>query len=101
MWRVSSIEKTRPLPVLRREMASHSGEVSDNGILLINEAIAGMKRIAQTIGHSSEVASPPGNESQQIPHIVNCIREIVDQTNLPALNAAIEAVCTGLDRLRT
>lgn len=35
-----------------RERASHSGEVSDNGIAVINEAIEGMRRITQTVGFS-------------------------------------------------
>ena len=84
-----------------REMASHSGEVSDNGILVINEVIEGMRRIAQTGGHSSEAVSHLGDESQKISHIVNAFREIVDQNNLLALNAAIEAARASIARFRT
>jgi methyl-accepting chemotaxis protein-2 (aspartate sensor receptor) len=78
-----------------RSLAETSGEVSDSGIEVINRAVQGMSSIAQTVGQSSSVVSRLGEESQQISHIVNVIREIADQTNLLALNAAIEAARAG------
>lgn len=78
-----------------RSLAETSGDVSDKGIEVINQAIQGMSMIAQTVGHSSQAVAHLGEESQQISHIVNVIREIADQTNLLALNAAIEAARAG------
>lgn len=78
-----------------REMASRSGEVSDHGIQVIHQAVDGMTNIAGTVGEASGSVAYLGEESQQISHIVNVIREIADQTNLLALNAAIEAARAG------
>ncbi len=78
-----------------REMATHSGLLSDNGIAVIGRAVDGMTRIAQTVGHSSSAVTHLGDELQQISHFVQVIREIADQTNLLALNAAIEAARAG------
>ena len=78
-----------------RTLAESSGAVSDRGIEVINRAVQSMSLIAQTVGHSSSAVAKLGDESQQISHIVNVIREIADQTNLLALNAAIEAARAG------
>jgi len=78
-----------------REMAEQSGAVSDSGIEVIHRAVNSMNGIAQTVADSSVAVATLGNESQQISHIVNVIREIADQTNLLALNAAIEAARAG------
>ena len=78
-----------------RELAEISGKVSDAGITVINQAVHGMSSIAKTVGDSSRAVAILGQESQEISHIVNVIREIADQTNLLALNAAIEAARAG------
>lgn len=78
-----------------RALAETSGHVSDEGVEVINSAIDGMSRIAETVVHSSHAVGRLGEESEQISQIVNVIREIADQTNLLALNAAIEAARAG------
>jgi methyl-accepting chemotaxis protein-2 (aspartate sensor receptor) len=78
-----------------RDLAETSGKVSDTGIEVINRAVQGMTSIARTVGDSSRAVAILGQESQEISHIVNVIREIADQTNLLALNAAIEAARAG------
>ena len=54
-----------------------------------------MERIAAEIQESAKLVQVLGERSQQISSIVNVIREIADQTNLLALNAAIEAARAG------
>ena len=76
-------------------MAESSGQISENGIAVIDSAIKGMGDIAATVRDSSSTVAHLGQQSQQITSIVNVIREIADQTNLLALNAAIEAARAG------
>ncbi|MCK6389969.1 MAG: methyl-accepting chemotaxis protein [Azonexus sp.] len=78
-----------------RALAVGSIEVSDSGMAVINAAIAGMGRIAETVVASAQSVDLLGSQSQEISHIVNVIREIAEQTNLLALNAAIEAARAG------
>lgn len=78
-----------------RGLAENSGSVSDSGSEVINQAISSMSMIADTVKTSAEAVLHLGDESKEISQIVNVIREIADQTNLLALNAAIEAARAG------
>lgn len=51
--------------------------------------------VADSVNQASQVISALGDESKQITAIVDTIRDIADQTNLLALNAAIEAARAG------
>ena len=54
-----------------------------------------MERIEKQVGLSAEVVKELGEKQQEIGAIVQTIREIAEQTNLLALNAAIEAARAG------
>jgi methyl-accepting chemotaxis protein len=54
-----------------------------------------MKRIADVVNRSAETVKALGNSSNQIGEIIVVIDDIADQTNLLALNAAIEAARAG------
>jgi methyl-accepting chemotaxis protein len=73
----------------------HSGELSAKGTGVIQNAAAEMRNISDAVKSSSEIIQDLGEQSNQITSIVNTIREIADQTNLLALNAAIEAARAG------
>jgi methyl-accepting chemotaxis protein-2 (aspartate sensor receptor) len=72
-----------------------SDHISNEGAVIIQQAADSMTRIAGTVRTASDTVRTLGQESQAISRIVNVIREIADQTNLLALNAAIEAARAG------
>jgi methyl-accepting chemotaxis protein len=61
----------------------------------VNSAFGQMKEIASSINTASESINHLSKESSRISSLVGVIREIADQTNLLALNAAIEAARAG------
>ena len=72
-----------------------SDRISNEGAVVIQQATDSMTRIADTVRTASDTVRTLGQESQAISRIVDVIREIADQTNLLALNAAIEAARAG------
>src|ERR1035437_4601970 len=72
-----------------------SGDLSNKGTLVIQNAATEMNKIAEAVQSSSGIIEDLGRQSDQINSIVKTIREIADQTNLLALNAAIEAARAG------
>ncbi|WP_397428754.1 methyl-accepting chemotaxis protein [Pseudomonas asplenii] len=70
-------------------------KVAEQGTEVIQQAATEMREIASNIEGSSTLIAKLGERSEQITAIVNTIRGIADQTNLLALNAAIEAARAG------
>ncbi len=65
------------------------------GADVVQEAISGMNIIADLVRQSAQTVEALGTRSEQIGNIVGTIEDIADQTNLLALNAAIEAARAG------
>ncbi|MEY4592570.1 MAG: hypothetical protein RIR18_1465, partial [Pseudomonadota bacterium] len=81
-----------------RETASISQSasvLSCEGKIIAGQASAEMEKIANSVTESARVIQALGDRSKAISGIVQTIREIADQTNLLALNAAIEAARAG------
>ena len=70
-------------------------DMAEKGAEVIQKTASGMREISADIDESSQLIAKLGDRSQQITAIVNTIRGIADQTNLLALNAAIEAARAG------
>ncbi len=77
------------------QIASQSGQQSQEGAQVIEGTLSSMSGIAKTVQHSSAQVADLGQHSEQISSIISVIRGIADQTNLLALNAAIEAARAG------
>ena len=75
--------------------ARHAGEISDQGSQVVSDAVTEMNQIAESVSQSADIIRALGASSQKISEIVKVIKEIADQTNLLALNAAIEAARAG------
>ena len=74
-----------------KEMVS----IAENGSAIVSRSIDEVREIAETVNRSSEFVRELGGQSEKIGEIVLVINEIADQTNLLALNAAIEAARAG------
>ncbi len=87
------------------EVAQNSGKAADiaqetvktakEGRVIVGETISGMKQLSDAVANSATIISALGRSSDQIGQIVRVIEDIADQTNLLALNAAIEAARAG------
>jgi methyl-accepting chemotaxis protein len=77
------------------ETAKFAKESALQGGKVVEETISGMKRIADVVRRSASAVKELGASSDQIGEIIAVIDDIADQTNLLALNAAIEAARAG------
>lgn len=73
----------------------HSRDMSARGGQIVGELVIEMGNISETVNQSARTIRELGRQSERITAIVGVIREIADQTNLLALNAAIEAARAG------
>ncbi|PTU04733.1 chemotaxis protein [Pseudomonas sp. HMWF031] len=76
-------------------ISTDSGRQSAEGSNVIQSTLASMQLIAETVQASAVQIGELGEHSEQISSIVKVIKDIADQTNLLALNAAIEAARAG------
>lgn len=72
-----------------------SAELASGGVSVIQSASSEMLKISSTVQNAAQVIEQVGQQTNEISSIVSTIREVADQTNLLALNAAIEAARAG------
>ncbi|HZX16648.1 MAG TPA: methyl-accepting chemotaxis protein [Pseudomonas sp.] len=77
------------------DMAKKAGDMTDAGIQVMARATTEMHKIAELVAESSQDVETLAAQSRNISAIVDVIRGIAEQTNLLALNAAIEAARAG------
>jgi|RhiMethySRZTD1v2_1073278.scaffolds.fasta_scaffold00068_65 methyl-accepting chemotaxis protein len=76
-------------------MAQETVQTAKSGREVVTETIDGMQQISDAVTQSASIIAALGKSSDQIGEIVRVIEDIADQTNLLALNAAIEAARAG------
>ncbi|MGJ7547273.1 HAMP domain-containing methyl-accepting chemotaxis protein [Pseudomonas alloputida] len=81
------------------EQASHAATGADDearaGDRVVGEAIGQIERLAEEVHRSTEAMNLLQQESQKIGSVMDVIKSVAEQTNLLALNAAIEAARAG------
>lgn len=77
------------------QAAKEAATVAQRGGEIVARTVSGMEAIAKSVEHVGGIIRALGKRSDQIGEIVSVIDEIADQTNLLALNAAIEAARAG------
>ncbi|WP_047536328.1 methyl-accepting chemotaxis protein [Shewanella sp. ZOR0012] len=77
------------------DAATHASESTEHGKLLVEKVISTISLLADEIAHAATAINELERNTAQIDSVLVVIRNIADQTNLLALNAAIEAARAG------
>lgn len=78
-----------------RQISDNSKTLASEGGKVVQQVVGDMERINAAVMNAATTVEDLGKKSGQIQNIVKSIQEIADQTNLLALNAAIEAARAG------
>jgi methyl-accepting chemotaxis protein len=90
-----SIDQVRDHARDARNVAANAGEESRAGGQVVHSSAEEMRQVATAVNEAASTIRELENYSNEISAIINVIREVADQTNLLALNAAIEAARAG------
>ena len=77
------------------EAAQHADDASAKGRAVVGKTIDAIENLAEDVGRAGEVIHRLESDSDSIGSVLDVIRGIAEQTNLLALNAAIEAARAG------
>lgn len=78
-----------------RQVSDNSKTLANDGGKVVQQVVADMEKINAAVTNAASTIEDLGKKSEHIQNIVKSIKEIADQTNLLALNAAIEAARAG------
>ena len=91
----SSIDQVSRNSAESADVAHRSVEIAAKGAEVVRQTIQGMDNIRDQIQETSKRIKRLGESSQEIGSIVELINDIAEQTNILALNAAIQAASAG------
>lgn len=91
----STVEAAKNTSDLAYKSSLNTEEIAKKGHDIVNEAIDAMQKVSSGLSNAASRIDSLSNQSEQISNIVNTITAIASQTNLLALNAAIEAARAG------
>ena len=77
------------------QLAQHTADAAQAGSHKVNEVASEMHQIENEIMSAAQVVHTLGQRTSEINQVIQLIKEVADQTNLLALNAAIEAARAG------
>ncbi len=77
------------------DATKEASRIASEGKRIVEESVESISNISKTVEISAETIYGLGESSKQIEEIIGVIKDIADQTNLLALNAAIEAARAG------
>ncbi|MBI5891366.1 MAG: type IV pili methyl-accepting chemotaxis transducer N-terminal domain-containing protein [Nitrosomonadales bacterium] len=90
-----SIQEVDSSAAQSSEVARRTLEVTEQGALAVQNSISSMDSIREQIQDTAKRIKRLGESSQEIGEIVDLISDITEQTNVLALNAAIQAASAG------
>lgn len=91
----STISENSQNAITTSDTSEKARQAAEQGGKIVEETVVSMKSIAEVVRKSSNTVQELGKSSNQIGEIISVIDDIADQTNLLALNAAIEAARAG------
>ncbi len=97
----SSVEMSQTIVDMARnaseasEATKESNTLAEDGKNTVEESVLSIQELAQKVSTAAQSMEGLGRRSQEIGEILSVIQDIADQTNLLALNAAIEAARAG------
>lgn len=92
---MESITEVSDMATESARVAKQSLSTAEKGTLAVRESIAGMNEIRTYIQDTSKRVKRLGESSQEVGEVVALITDITDQTNVLALNAALQATAAG------
>lgn len=92
---VSDAERVADMSTEAAQSAAQAGQTASEGGEVVTKAITSIREIADIVNHSADSVAELNTLGENISGIISVIEGIAEQTNLLALNAAIEAARAG------